>query len=54
MNILPTSGVPVFMWTEGVPVEEAAVKQLRNIASMPFVYKHVAVMPDVHHGGIDL
>lgn len=42
--------VPVFGWTEGVPVEEAALKQLHNIASMPFIHKHVAVMPDVHWG----
>lgn len=50
MQILSTAGVPVFLWTEGVPVEEAAIKQLRNIASMPFIHKHVAVMPDVHLG----
>jgi hypothetical protein len=30
MQILSTAGVPVFLWTEGVPVEEAAIKQLRN------------------------
>ncbi len=37
-------------WTVGVPVEDAAVKQLQNIAGMPFVHRHVAVMPDVHLG----
>jgi tRNA-splicing ligase RtcB len=37
-------------WTVGVPVEDAAAQQLRNIAGMPFVHKHVAVMPDVHLG----
>ena len=45
-----TSGVPLKMWTHGVPVEESAMQQLRNVASMPFVHKHVAAMPDVHWG----
>jgi tRNA-splicing ligase RtcB len=43
-------GVPVKMWTKGVPVEESAKEQLSNIAKMPFIYRHVAVMPDVHLG----
>lgn len=38
------------MWTEGVPVEQDAIAQLRNIASLPIVAGHVAVMPDVHLG----
>ena len=38
------------MWTEGVHVEEAAMQQLRNVASLPFVHGHVAAMPDVHWG----
>jgi len=37
-------------WTRGVPIEESAVKQLRNVASLPFIHRHVAVMPDVHWG----
>lgn len=43
-------GRPIKMWTEGVPVEEAARQQLANTAKLPFIYKHVAVMPDVHLG----
>ncbi len=45
-----TEGVPVKLWTRGVPVEESAMEQLRNVAALPFIYKHVAVMPDVHWG----
>ncbi len=37
-------------WTRGVPVEDAAVEQLRNVAGLPFVHSHVAAMPDVHFG----
>ena len=39
------------MWTRGVPIEDEAKKQLENIARMPIVFKHLAVMPDVHVGG---
>ena len=38
------------MWTQGVPVEEAACRQIRNIASLPILGGHVAIMPDVHLG----
>ena len=43
-------GRPIKMWTQGVPVEEAAKHQLINAASLPFIYKWLAVMPDVHLG----
>ncbi len=43
-------GHPVKMWTRGVPVEEEAKRQLANTARMPFIYKHMAAMPDVHLG----
>lgn len=43
-------GSPIKMWTEGVNVEEQALKQLENVSKLPFIYKHVAVMPDVHFG----
>lgn len=41
---------PIFAWVDGVPFEEEAQKQVQNLASMPFVHHHVAVMPDVHAG----
>ena len=40
----------VRFWTEGVPVEHDALNQIRNIASLPIVAGHVAIMPDVHLG----
>lgn len=43
-------GVPIKMWTRGVPVEDGARAQLMRAAQMPFVFKHVAAMPDVHVG----
>lgn len=41
----------VKMWEpEGYPFESEAMQQIRNMASMPFIHKHVAVMPDAHAG----
>ena len=37
-------------WIDGVEIEDAARAQLDNIAGMPFVHSHLAVMPDVHWG----
>lgn len=41
---------PIKGWVHGVPVDELARAQLRNIAAVPFVGPWVAVMPDVHVG----
>ncbi len=44
------SPTPIKGWVRGVPLEEQAHAQLRNIAAIPFVGPWVAVMPDVHLG----
>ena len=48
MNV--EDGRHVKMWTRGVPIEDAAKKQLANTARMPFIFRHLAAMPDVHLG----
>ena len=48
--VIPGGKKPIYGWTEGVYVDENAKTQLRNITSMPFIYDHVAIMPDVHVG----
>jgi len=45
-----TNNYPIKHWTKGVMLDERAREQLHNIASLPFIHKHVAVMPDVHWG----
>lgn len=49
-NVIKGNLVDVKMWTKFVPVESGAIDQLRSITSLPFVFKHVAAMPDVHIG----
>jgi tRNA-splicing ligase RtcB len=48
--IVPEKGVPIKAWTKGVPLEDQARQQLLNVAQLPFIFKWVAAMPDVHWG----
>jgi len=47
---IETAGVPIKAWIRGVPVDAAALRQLENVAQLPFVFRWVAAMPDVHWG----
>src|SRR6201987_5915234 len=50
-NVLSAEkGVPIKAWTKGVPLEDQARAQLLNVAQLPFIFKGVAAMPDVHWG----
>ncbi|WP_030222180.1 RtcB family protein [Streptomyces sp. NRRL WC-3626] len=46
---LPGAKVPIRMWADPATVEEGALQQLRNVATLPWI-KGLAVMPDVHYG----
>jgi tRNA-splicing ligase RtcB (3'-phosphate/5'-hydroxy nucleic acid ligase) len=47
---IETGGAPIKAWTRGVPIEDAARQQIENVARLPFIHSHVAIMPDVHWG----
>ena len=47
---LKGQNVPIKMWARVEEVESGALDQLRNVAALPWVAHHVAVMPDVHFG----
>jgi tRNA-splicing ligase RtcB (3'-phosphate/5'-hydroxy nucleic acid ligase) len=49
-EVIGAERVPIKAWIKGVPIEDTAAQQLRNVARLPFVFKHVAAMPDVHWG----
>jgi tRNA-splicing ligase RtcB len=50
-NILHSPHLPIKVWAPIHEVESGAIDQLRNTASLPFMFKHgMAVMPDVHQG----
>lgn len=42
--------VDAWLWTPIEEIESAALEQLRKVASLPWAFHHVAVMPDVHWG----
>jgi tRNA-splicing ligase RtcB len=47
-RIIETPNVNAFVYTD--EIEESALEQLYNTASLPIVTGHIAVMPDVHYG----
>ncbi|CRK60868.1 Protein RtcB [Alloactinosynnema sp. L-07] len=47
---IPGGNVDIRLWARPETVEAQAMRQLQNIAALPWVFKHVAVMPDVHYG----
>lgn len=49
-SVMGNANVPVKIWAPIHEVESQALDQLTNIANLPCVFKHVAVMPDVHLG----
>ncbi|WP_433857043.1 RtcB family protein [Streptomyces kronopolitis] len=46
---VPGAQVPIRMWTDPDGVEDVAMRQLHNVATLPWI-KGLAVMPDVHYG----
>ncbi|GAA2937381.1 RtcB family protein [Streptomyces thioluteus] len=46
---LPGARVPIRMWADPATVEDVAMQQLRNVATLPWI-EGLAVMPDVHFG----
>lgn len=48
MKVITSERVPIKMWLNDI--EESALEQARNLANLPFTFKHVAIMPDSHQG----
>lgn len=48
MKIISTENIPIKMWLNDI--EEGALKQAKNLANLPFAFKHIAIMPDSHQG----
>ena len=47
-QVITEGRLPVKIWTD--EVEPQARQQLVNLSTLPFIYRHVAAMPDVHTG----
>jgi len=48
VNTITTERVPILVW--GQSVDDATLAQARNLANLPFAFRHVALMPDAHVG----
>jgi tRNA-splicing ligase RtcB len=48
MKVITTEKLPIKMWLE--TIEDEALAQARNLANLPFAFKHIAIMPDSHVG----
>ncbi|MDT7829864.1 RtcB family protein [Pricia sp. S334] len=49
-DIIETEKLPIKLWLKEEEMEEGALEQARNLANLPFAYKHIAIMPDTHQG----
>lgn len=48
MEVKIINNIPVKIWADRV--EASAMKQIENLTTLPFLYHHLAIMPDVHTG----
>ena len=47
-QVISTEKIPIKLWTDNI--EEGALGQAKNLANLPFAYKWISIMPDVHQG----
>ncbi len=47
-QVISSEKIPIKMWLDDM--EEGAVEQAKNLANLPFAFKHIAIMPDSHQG----
>lgn len=48
MRVINTEKIPIKMWLD--EIDDGALQQAKNLANLPFAFKHVAIMPDSHQG----
>lgn len=48
MYEIELNNVPVKIWAKGV--DPHAMKEIVNLSTLPFIFHHLAFMPDVHGG----
>jgi len=47
-QVITTEKKSIKLWLDDI--ESGAFEQVKNLANLPFVFRHVAVMPDAHQG----
>jgi tRNA-splicing ligase RtcB len=47
-KVIDTERIPIKLWLDDI--ELGALEQAKNLANLPFAFKHIAIMPDSHQG----
>lgn len=47
-QVITSERLPIKLWLD--EMEEGALQQAKNLANLPFAFKHIAIMPDSHQG----
>ena len=47
-KVITTETQPIKLWLDDI--ESGAFEQAKNLANLPFIFQHVAIMPDAHQG----
>lgn len=47
-KLISTEQIPIKLWLDDI--ESGALEQAKNLANLPFAFKHIAIMPDAHQG----
>lgn len=47
-QVIDTERLPIFLWLD--EMEPEALQQAKNLANLPFAFRHIAIMPDSHVG----
>ena len=47
---ISTEQLPIKLWLKKEQMDAGALEQARNLANLPFAFKHIAIMPDTHQG----
>lgn len=48
MKMIKSERIPIYFWLD--TIEPDALEQAKNLANLPFAFRHVALMPDCHVG----
>lgn len=47
-KVISTEKLPIKLWLDDI--EDGAMAQVKNLANLPFAFKHISIMPDSHQG----
>ncbi|MGI5828477.1 MAG: RtcB family protein [Patescibacteria group bacterium] len=47
-KVIDSEKLPIKLWLDDI--EDGALEQAKNLANLPFAFKHIAIMPDSHQG----